>query len=242
MGAWRIGKAMRHGLGAVVLAGAATQGAVAQELAIVDCAALNLPVRIDFESFPRVVNGTRYDEVLRFPGALIGERFAGQALSNTGTFDLLGGSASAPLALVPGAPGRNLSVEAHGQRQNTLYGLGPEGFERKSGSGEGAISMLFETDQAALGFTVEFEMAYAGSPPAGTARFQFFARDGRLLGAIDATGTGRTRLCFQRAGAATDIAGVSITNTDIQGISIDDIAFETVLVLGRAAVRALPSG
>lgn len=232
MGATQTEKAVRCGLAVAMLAGVSAQGVAAQDVASVACDLLDLPVLIDFENFPRVVNGTRYDQVLRFPGALIGERFAGQALSSANTFDLLTSAASTPLSLLAGEPGQNLSVEAHGQRQNTLYGLGPEGFERKSGSGEGAVSILFLADQAALGVTVEFEMAYAGSPPGGTALFQFFARDGQFLGKVEVTGTGRTSLCFQRAGAVADIAGVSITNTDNQGVSFDDIAFEKVLVLG----------
>ncbi|MBW6505552.1 MAG: hypothetical protein K0B00_02245 [Rhodobacteraceae bacterium] len=207
-------------------AGAAGAGGIT----VADCDALNLPIQIDFEDFPRVVNGTNYDDLLRFPGASIGERFAGQALAEFRTFDLLDLNASAPLRLLAGAPGHNLSVEARGQRQNTLYGLGPMGFEHKSGSGEGAISILFTADQQAIGASFELEMVYAGSPPPGSVRIAFFGRDATLLGEVSFSGQGRTRACFQTEGAG--IAGVSITNTDIQGISIDDIAFSHVLVLG----------
>ena len=217
-------------IGCVLAACAFAAAAEAGGIAVVECDVLNLPVQIDFENFPRVVNGTKYDDLLSFPGATIGERFAGQALAEFRTFDLLDLNASAPLRLLAGAPGQNLSVEARGQRQNTLYGVGPLGFERKSGSGEGAISILFTADQQAIGASFELEMAYAGSPPPGSVRIAFFGRDAALLGEVSFSGQGRTRVCFQTEGAG--IAGVSITNTDIQGISIDDIAFSNVPVLG----------
>ena len=73
-------------------------------------------------------------------------------------------------------------------------------------------------------------MAYAGSPPPGAVHLIFFARDASVIGVVDLTGQGRTRACFQASGA--EIAGVSITNTDAQGISIDDIAFDRTDVLG----------
>lgn len=218
-------------VGCLVSAVLAFSGAaVAGGVAIVACETLNLPVQIDFENFPRVVNGSRYDDILTFPGASIGERFAGQTLSAWRTFDILDTNASAPLMLLAGAPGENLSVEAIGRMQNALNGLGPMGFDRKSGSGEGAVSILFNTDQQAIGISFEFEMVYAGSPPQGAVRLAFFARDARLIGEVALSSQGRTRACFQTTAAA--IAGVSITNTDIEGISIDDIAFSQVLVLG----------
>lgn len=225
----RVGVAARLGsvfAAALSLAGAAEAGGVV----VAACDALKLPVRIDFENFPRVVNGTNYDDVLTFPGATIGERFAGQSLASARTFDLLDANANAPLRVLAGAAGENLSVEAHGQRQNTLYGLGTVGFEHKSGSGEGAISILFEADQKAIGASFEFEMAYAGSPPPGVVQLVFFARDASVIGVLELTGQGRTRACFQATGAG--IAGVSITNTDAQGISIDDVAFGESPVLG----------
>ncbi|WP_372840128.1 hypothetical protein [Phaeovulum sp.] len=211
-----------------LLAGAGI--AAADGISIADCNTLNLPVQIDFENYPRVVNGTRYDDVQHFNGADIGEHFEGQTLVNYDNFDVLDTFASAPLQLRAGEPGKNLSVEAHGPRQNTLYGLGPVGFEHKNGSGEGAISILFWADQQAFGAVFEMEMAYAGSPPAGEVRLIFFSRDARLLGDIHLTGAGRTKACFQSSGAG--IAGVTITNTDAQGISVDDISFDRVLVVG----------
>ncbi len=211
-----------------ILAGAGL--ASADSITIVDCETLDLPVQIDFENYPRVVNGTRYDEVLHFTGADIGERFEGQTLSDYNNFDILDTFASAPLQLRAGEPGKNLSVEAHGALQNTLYGLGPVGFEHKNGSGEGAISILFWTDQHAFGAVFEMEMAYAGSPPGGEVRLIFFARDASVLEDIHLTGAGRTKACFQTHGAG--IAGVAITNTDAQGISVDNIAFDRVLVIG----------
>lgn len=218
------------GAGCALAAALAATGAAAEGVVVVDCATLNLPVQIDFENFPRVVNGTRYDEILTFPGASIGERFAGQELSSVNRFDVLATVATAPLRLLAGNPGNNLSVEARGSRQNTLYGLGPVGFAYKDGAGEGAVAMLFNADQTAIGMSFELEMAYAGSPPPGAVQLAFFGRDAALIGEISFSGQGRTRGCFQATGAG--IAGVSITNTDIQGISIDDIAFEKVLVLG----------
>ena len=216
---------------AIALIGVLAAGpAMAEGVTMTPCAALKLPVQIDFENFPRVVNGSRHDDVLRFPGAEIGERFAGQVLGAAGTFDTLSATATAPLTLAAGAPGENLSVEAISRMQNVLNGIGPQGFERKSGSGEGAVAILFAIDQKAMGVTLHFEMGYAGAPPAGSVSLTFFGHDAALLGEITLTGAGQTSVCFQASGPG--IAGVSLTNTDIQGISIDDIAFERVLVLG----------
>ena len=135
---------------AMSFAGAAHAGGIG----IVGCEPLKLPVQIDFENFPHVVNGVNYDDFLTFPGATIGERFAGQTLASARTFDLLDAVAEAPLRLVAGVSGQNLSVEAHSPHQNALYGLGPIGFEHKSGSGEGAISILFKADVKAFGCLV----------------------------------------------------------------------------------------
>jgi hypothetical protein len=223
---------VRRGLVALLLAGTLAGPAAAQDLIATDCKQLQLPVRIDFENFPRVVNGTRYDNILLLPGARIGERFAGQKLYFERTFDRLDGEPEAPLRLLPGAPAQNLSVEARGHAQNGLNGIGPMGFARKNGSGEGAVSILFDTDHPAIGMTIEFEMGYAGAPPPGSARFQVFARDGRKLGDITLKGQGRSRVCLQLGDGVPAIAGVSITNDDIEGISIDDIAFDSAPPVG----------
>jgi len=217
----------------VALAFCLAPAAQAQDIgvAVVNCAVLNLPVLIDFEEFPHRGKGTRIDTLLVYPGAKFGKLFAGQELTYDGFFDRLSGTPSAPLQLLPGDPGFNLSVEPGDQRENILFGIGPTGYDLKSGAGEGAVSIAFDTDQAVLGLTVEFERDRRDTPNPGRAEIQFFGRDGRLLGAVSLGGERRVRACFQRLGGLRDIAGISITNDDIEGIGIDDIAFEGVLHL-----------
>ena len=161
--------------------------------------------------------GHRIDDTLRLPGASFAERFAGQTLAAQGDFDALTGTAFAPLTLLPGAPGETLSV-VRMMGSNILNGFGPAGYPNVSAQGEGAIAVLFDHDQPALALQI-----LGGEQ--GEAQIQFWSRDGRLIHTEVISTTGPLTLGFQRSGDIPDIAGLVITNTDPQGLAIDNLRF-----------------
>ncbi len=179
---------------------------------------LDLARIITFDDVPSGWDpGHRIDDMLELPGASFAERFAGQTLAATGDFDTVTGAALPPLTLLPGAPGQTLSVvRLYGS--NILNGYGPAGYPRTHAQGEGAIAVLFDEDQPALSFQV-----LGGE--AGSAKVQFLSRSGAVLHAIDIDTDGPMSLGFRRAGDVPDIAGFVFTNTDPQGLAIDNLRF-----------------
>lgn len=184
----------------------------------VDPERLDLALVITFDEVPSGWDpGYRVDEPLRLPGASFAERFAGQELGAAGDFDTVTGPAFSPLTLLPGAPGETLSVvRLFGS--NILNGYGPAGYPQVNAQGEGAIAVLFDTDQSAFSFQV-----LGGE--AGAARVQFLRRDGSEIHAIVIDNLGPVVLGFLRAGSEPDIAGFVLTNTDPQGLAIDNLRF-----------------
>ena len=184
----------------------------------VDPDSLDLALVITFDEVPSGWDpGYKVDDLLQLPGASFAERFAGQTLGAEGDFDTVSGAAFAPLTLVPGAPGQTLSV-VRMFGSNILNGYGPAGYPRTDAQGEGAIAVLFDTDQPALSFEV-----LGGE--AGRAKVQFLRRDGSEIHAIVIDGLGPVTLGFLRLDSVPDIAGFVITNTDPQGLAIDNLRF-----------------
>lgn len=179
---------------------------------------LNLAQIITFDDQPAGWDpGHKVDEPLRLSGASFAERFAGQSLGTTGDFDTVDGRALSPLTLLPGAPGESLSI-VRLYASNILNGYGPAGFPRTHAQGEGAIAVLFDEDQPALSFEV-----LGGE--AGSAQVQFLRRDGSIIHELTIPDLRRMSLGFLRADATPDIAGIVITNTDPQGLAIDNLRF-----------------
>lgn len=171
----------------------------------------------EFVSFASVVGGpspgTNYDDLLFLNGVGFGERFAGQTLTAAGNFDQLGGAPSGGLTLLAGTPGHNLAFFQSPAGQ-VLSGVGTAGFPVFDAIGEGAVSLLFSSDQSEFGFRL------AGGH-AGTANVDFFRADGSLiqsivLGNLPLTAT----FGFTRDGGLTDIRGISISNNDLTGIGL----------------------
>ena len=102
--------------------------------------------------------------------------------------------------------------------------------------GEGALAVLFDHDQSAMGFRVHTDYPDPlGSRPAwrGQIEVRFHDRDGRLITRLQFhPGPGITDFGFKRVGARRDIAGVIILNTDPGGIAVDDIIFAMPPLLG----------
>lgn len=196
---------------------------------------------ITFETLPRRAEpGFNLDHPIRVAGAWLGERFAGQSMSHlpgrNGTpHDALGHAyGHRPLAIRPGAPGQNLSVAYHrGFGSNAVLPLGPHGFERLSGRGEGALAVVFDSDQWAFGFRLHTDYArpLGNSSVRGEVRVQTFTRQGYPLDVVVISpGEGVSNHGFRVTGGAL-VAGIVITNTDPGGVALDDILFQIDLML-----------
>ncbi len=191
-----------------------------------------LATRLDFENFPRRMSpGLPLDGVQRVEGAALGERFDGQTLWQQDGFDRLAPVARAPLRLLAGQAGENLVVSMIGPLSNQLGGLAPPGWPAVEAGGEGAIAVLFDRDQQALGFRVSADPRDAADEPSAM-QVTFFRRDGGLIADLSVPLTaGRAGYGFERMDETADIAGITITNDDPQGIAIDDLIFDMVLTL-----------
>lgn len=215
----------------------ATLPATAEPVALVPYTDLEprLVTRVDFEDFPRRLSpGVQIDGIQRVEGAAMGERFQGQLIWQEDGYDRVGPMPDTPLALASGPEGQNLSIALIYQLSNQLQGLAPPGYPAIHAEGEGAVAVLFDRDQFALGFRVAAEPQPrdgAGSPGAMTV--QFFTRDARLIAEKVVTlGWGRKAYGFLREGEEPDIAGITITNADPAGIAIDDLIFDHDLAIG----------
>ena len=161
--------------------------------------------------------GWQVSDLLVLPGAVFGERFAGQLVSAEGDHDVVSGEVLSPLTVVAGAPGQNLSV-VFMQGNNVLNGYGAAGFPKRHAQGEGAMAFLFDEDQSAIAFQLR-------GGEAGKARVSFLDRNGSVIHVLNLPPAGEHAFGFARRDATGDIAGVLITNTDPQGLAIDNIRF-----------------
>ncbi len=199
--------------------------------------ALELRERQGFEILPRHPEpGINLDHALRAPGLTIASHFTGQSLTAlfgpTGApHDTLGpGNATRPLSLQTGPPGQNLSVAFHrGFGSNALLPLGPHGFDRLSGRGEGTAALLFDSDQSAFGLRLHTDYAapLGAARPRGSVTLHIYDRSGTLLAREPLhPGPGITELGFRTRDNLPRIAGVLVTNLDPGGIALDDILFQ----------------
>ncbi|WP_299777732.1 hypothetical protein [uncultured Roseobacter sp.] len=156
-------------------------------------------------------------DLLVLEGATFGERFAGQILAPEGDHDQFTGIVLPPLTVVAGEAGQNLSV-VFLQGNNVLNGYGVAGYPKRHAQGEGAIAFLFDDDQSALSFQLR-------GGEAGSASAVFYHRSGQEIMRMDLPPVGENAFGFIRATGDADIAGVVITNTDPQGLALDNIRF-----------------
>lgn len=161
--------------------------------------------------------GFNVDDILPLPGATFGERFAGQWVTSIGAHDKIEGTAFAPLTMLPGTAGQNLSVVTFGGT-TVLNGYGAAGFPKRNAQGEGAIAVLFDEDQSALAFDLR-------GGEAGVAVVSFMRRDGAQISVVPIDPTGEFSVGFTREKGIRDIAGFIVTNTDPQGLAIDTLRF-----------------
>ena len=85
-------------------------------------------------------------------------------------------------------------------------GYGTAGFPKRDAQGEGAIAVQFDRDQPALAFDLR-------GGEGGTAQVQFLRRDGSVITTL------------QLGPLAEDIAGFVLTNSDDQGLALDNLRF-----------------
>ena len=188
------------------------------EVCLVDPDSLALPEVITFDDTRAGYGpGHPVDDVLALNGAQFAERFAGQTIAERGAHDTVEGAAFGPLTLMTGPEGQNLSV-VNFMGITVLNGYGHAGFPKRDAQGEGAIAILFDTDQSALAIDVR-------GGEQGSAQVQFLRRDGSVLAQVPVSPIGEFGLGFARTEGTADIAGVVVTNTDPQGIAIDTIRF-----------------
>ena len=181
---------------------------------------LTLAEVITFDDVPGGPSpGTNYDGILALNGASFAEHFAGQLVThNSG--DVLSGLPDGPLTLQAGDPSENLNVYLYNGTTNVLDGLGKtrEDFPVERTIGEGAFAVLFQHDQAVLGFDL-----VGGN--IGQAFVSFFRRDGSLIEDITLSGLSNQSYGFARDGGLWDIAGFSVYNNDPAGIALDNLRF-----------------
>lgn len=188
--------------------------------------------RIGFETLPQTPEpGIELRSLMRFEGAWVGEHLAGQdviryPIENETVFDHLQGVPLAPLRAVAGA--ENLSVAYHrGFESNAALPLGPAGFDAIEGRGEGAMSVVFDHGQAAIGLKIhaEYESLLGIIKPVGLVEISFYQKDGGVIATeFIIPDEGVNALGYQ---SSTPIHAITITNTDPGGIAIDDILFQT---------------
>ncbi len=201
-----------------------------------------LGARIDFDGFQAGPEpGLELDRMVAGAGATLSAYLAGQRLGQTVLPDAWGGgrhSALAPgsapdLPLRPAGEGTLVIAEHRGFGSNALFPVGPDGAAKVSGRGEGALSILFEIDQHAIGLRVhsDYPDPLGSRPPPGMLTIYFFNRSGALIDVHTAVlDRGITELGYRAVNG--DIAAVSVTNTDPGGIAIDDILFQLTALTG----------
>lgn len=169
--------------------------------------AVSLNRVVTFDDMPSGYGtGTRLDTLLLADGVGFGERFAGQDLGETADHDTLAGAVLSPLTLLPGEPGGNLGIMRL-MGTNILLGHGPRLHPADNAVGEGAIAVLFDTDQAALGFDLR-----GGED--GLAEITFFNRQGTVIDRIRLAPWPRTCSCSTAPGCRpTSPASPSSTPT-----------------------------
>ncbi len=202
---------------------------------IVPYASLTGTYIVTFDDLPAAgTPGTNYDTTTSSQGVMFGERFAGQALSYSGLFDVLDANATAALTVIAGAPNQNVSLLTF-LGTNTLVGLGNTGFSNFDAIGEGSLAFSFSSDQSQFGFQL------AGGDT-GNAYVSFFRRNGTLIETLTLANLADDYYGFSREGGLRDIAGVSIYNFDAAGIVLDNLKHDVASNVPDAGATLLLFG
>ena len=180
---------------------------------------------IDFDNVMAALGlGSRLDEVLVRDGTTFGERFAGQTRQANSDFDVITGHPFRSLTVIGGGEDQTLGA-IHVRGSIVLHGQGSHVYPEVEAVGEGAIAVLFESDQPALAFDIA-----GGEQGYGT--IQFINSQGEQIDSVTYGSLDETSYAFVRQGMQPDIAGFILLNTDPQGISVDNFRFEGYDLLG----------
>lgn len=186
---------------------------------VVDPVTLDLARIITFDDQPGNLGpGRLIGAPLILPGASFGDGFAGQVRAVSGTFDAISGPASAPLTLF-NTPAKEMLSVTRLASTNVLNGLGPLGYPQFGATGEGAIAILFDRDQAAIRLDLR-------GGEGGTASVIVLNRDGQVIGVVTLGPLAEAGYGLIRQDKARDIAAVVINNDDPEGIALQAVAFD----------------
>jgi hypothetical protein len=172
-----------------------------------------LPIAEDFETF---AEGSY--SILDGNGVKMAEAFLGQSVSGGGsTHETVSGSPTNPLTLA--VPGTDNGVGVILFFSTVSFGL--TGSTDFADLGKGLVSILFDMDQTTFGLTIGGAQPEGG----GTATFDFYARDGVLIDTVvlefpPVSFPGLLDYTFTSSGPA--FAGITIANTDVEGVNYDD--------------------
>jgi hypothetical protein len=198
---------------------AASTSAMAAPLSKIDYATLTGPdvQTVDFEEV--ALNSGAY--YFTSNGVRFGERFAGQQLTSSGTYDVLGSSTTGgSLDVVAGAAEQNLIVTPNGAGNKKLLGASG-GVEDRAGS----VAMLFSSDQSSFGL----RLARGASGYSDiSATLKFFNASGALIDTqVVSLNPAGSYGYFAFSHDDKDIRGVSIeqSGANNQFLTFDDIRF-----------------
>ena len=183
---------------------------------------------VDFEG----LTAQNYDTVLTSQGVQFGERFMGQTLTIDSSiapfeFDVLSGTPSAPLTVQVGLVDQNISVAPIVMGQgliglSPLAALPPPDANIVHGVGEGSVAMLFPAPASRVGF----RLGGGHAVPQNMIFLDFFRTDGSSIVSFSLTASNAV-FGFCRDADIEDIAGVSIYNIDLGGVTFDDVVFQS---------------
>jgi len=197
----------------------------------VDYASLSGIAGANFEDLGLADNEQiHFDSIFESGNTSFGESFAGQTVTTNGDFDVLSGTPTGPLTLLPGGTLTNVTAVDGGAGDvgNTaIAGSGPTGFPNYDAAGEGSIAILFDFGQSEFGFDIV-------GANGGSATVQFWDVNGSLLDEIVLSlgSSIFTPVGFRTDDNAYSIAGVSIYNDDFGGIGFDNFIFNVAGVPG----------
>jgi hypothetical protein len=136
-----------------------------------------------------------------------GERFAGQAVSIEGGFEVVTGTPTGPLQVPAMANGVTLF-------QDELQGQ--TGACESPCTGEGAVTFSFDRPVATIGLDIR-------KGNGGNVTLQFFEEEGVAFDPVVLTSVGADQSHTFAAEPGHRIVGVALTNVDSQGVAYDDL-------------------
>ena len=190
---------------------------------------------IDFnDKFP-----TYYPRVIGADGVSFGERFLGQVILQEKDalgipHDKIGAQKpDLPLTLLAGEVGENLIIKENGDNDTpVLAPVGPAGWTKKAGVGEGTLALKFDELVCAMGFRASLEGRKNGYFPnplhTDNLKVTFYSDEGATLAyfAINKRAEEIYSFGFKVAEDESPwISGVLIQNLDVEGVAFDDFVF-----------------